>query len=103
MGWEKTGGVRRDELITIGDLENFKTELLNEIKTLFGSGVQPTPKQWLRSAEVRKMLGISAGTLQTFRVNGTLSHTKVGGIVFYKYDEILRLLESNLSKSVSRG
>jgi hypothetical protein len=103
MESEKAGGVRRDELITIGDLENFKTELLNEMRALFGTGVQPTLKQWLRSSEVRRMLGISAGTLQTFRVNGTLSHTKVGGIVFYKHDEIVRLLESNLSKSGSRG
>jgi hypothetical protein len=44
------------------------------------------------------MLGISSGTLQNLRVNRTLSYTKIGGIVFYRYDDIARLLNSQTSK-----
>ena len=80
------------DLITKEDLELFKQELIREISEL----VRPQNhnlKQWLRSVEVRKLLHISPGTLQNFRVNGTLPFTKVGGIFYYKYDDILKLLE----------
>lgn len=80
------------EIVTKDDLELFKQDLIREISTL----IKPQnhdPKQWLRSVEVRKLLDISPGTLQNFRVNGTLTFTKVGGIFFYKYDDILKVLE----------
>lgn len=85
----------RDQLLTIGDLRDFKSELFSEIRNLITESKDQPAKQWLRSSEVRKMLGVSPGTLQNLRVNGTLNYTKVGGIVFYKYEEIVKLLESN--------
>lgn len=85
----------RDQLLTIGDLRDFKSQLFSEIKNLIQERNGQPAKQWLRSSEVRKMLSISPGTLQNLRVNGTLNYTKVGGIVFYKHEEIVRLLESN--------
>lgn len=84
----------RDQLLTVGDLERFKAELLAEIQSLLKSVSQP--KQWLRSKEVRKMLNISPGTLQNFRVNGTLSYTRLGTVTYYKYEEIIQGLEKNL-------
>jgi hypothetical protein len=33
------------------------------------------------------MLGISHGTLQNLRVTKVLPYQKVGGIMFYKYDD----------------
>jgi hypothetical protein len=85
----------RQQLITIEDLETFKTDLLQEIKSLINHQAGGQVKQWLRSVEVRKMLGISPGTLQNFRVNGTLSFTRIGGIIFYKYEDILKVLEGH--------
>jgi len=32
---------------------------------------------------VRKLLGVSNGTLQTLRVNGSLPFSKIGGLYFY--------------------
>lgn len=93
MGSGDNSGVRRDQLVTIGDLENFKQQLVAEISLLLNEKGKLQGKRWLRSSEVRQLLGISSGTLQNFRVNGTLSHTKVGGIVFYQYDEIASLME----------
>ena len=92
---ELGSGFNRDQLLTIGDLHDFKSELFSEIKNLIQEKNGQSAKQWLRSSEVRKMLGVSPGTLQNLRVNGTLNYTKVGGIVFYKYEEIIKLLESN--------
>jgi hypothetical protein len=63
------------QIITTEDLYIFKQELLQELKDLIIS-LPNQQKKWLKSPEVRKMLGISPGTLQNLRVNGTLPYTK---------------------------
>lgn len=83
-----------NELITKEDLKEFKSELLQEIKQLMQAG-QGESKKWLKSNEVRRMLDISMNTLQTLRSNGTLRHTKIGGIMYYKLDDIYKTLEGN--------
>jgi ribonucleotide reductase beta subunit family protein with ferritin-like domain len=80
------------ELITREDLRAFKSELLTEIKQLMQPG-QGQSKKWLKSVEVRKLLGISPGTLQNLRINGTLRFTKVGSIMYYKLEDINKILE----------
>lgn len=79
------------EIITIDDLKQFKTELLNDIKDIIKT--QQKAQEWLKSAEVRKLLNISPGTLQNLRINGTLRFTKIGGMMYYKLEDINRLLE----------
>jgi hypothetical protein len=83
------------ELITKEDLKQFKNEMLTEIKYLIKPGTQGQTKEWLKSYEVRKLLNISPGTLQNLRVNGTLRYTKIGGLMYYKYEDIIKLLEDN--------
>lgn len=95
---EQGSATYRNQLLTIGDLEDFKTDLLTRITELLkGTGAQAA-KEWLRSSEVRKLLGISHGTLQNLRINGTLSYTKIGGILYYKQEDIVKLLEGGNSK-----
>ncbi|MEP5613549.1 MAG: helix-turn-helix domain-containing protein [Cyclobacteriaceae bacterium] len=81
-------------IITTDELREFKVELLEEIRTILSES-EPVPNKWLRSAEVRKLLKISPGTLQNLRVNGTLPYTKVGGVIFYDYQDILNVFEEN--------
>lgn len=80
------------EIITLEDLNEFRSLLLNDLKEIIQSNSQKT-KQWLKSNEVRKLLNISPSTLQNLRINGTLSYTKIGGINYYKYDDIVKMLE----------
>ena len=95
---EQGSTIYRDQLITVSDLESFRVTLLEDIKSILQESSTQPAKQWLKSTEVRKMLGISPGTLQNLRVNRTLSYTKIGGIVFYRYDDIARLLNSQTAK-----
>ncbi|HTK21050.1 MAG TPA: helix-turn-helix domain-containing protein [Mucilaginibacter sp.] len=84
------------DLITKQDLEQFKIELFAELKELgIGLSTDQSSKQWLKSTEVRKLLKISPGTLQNLRIHGTLSYTRVGSILYYKYEDILKVLEGN--------
>ena len=82
------------ELITREDLLLFKTELVQELKQVLHQPAQQA-KQWMKSADVRKLLNISPGTLQNLRINGTLRCTKIGGIFYYKTKDITKLLEGN--------
>ncbi|MDB5138183.1 MAG: transcriptional regulator [Mucilaginibacter sp.] len=82
------------ELITREDLREFKNELLNELKQIMQPG-QGQSKKWLKSSEVRKMLNISPGTLQNLRINGTLRFTKIGSIMYYKLEDLNKVLEGN--------
>ena len=83
-------------VLTIEDLQEFKTEFLQELKELFKNQSKVTePKKWLRSQEVRDMLSISSGTLQNLRINGTIPYTKMGGVLYYSYDEITKVLVAN--------
>jgi hypothetical protein len=82
------------EIITKEDLNEFRELLLNDFKAILqGKSIPENNAKWLKSYQVKNMLKISPGTLQNLRVNGTLSFTKVGGIIYYKYQDIVALLE----------
>jgi len=82
-------------IITTEDLQEFKHELLEDIKAIINDQSGFAPKKWLKSPEVRDFLSISPGTLQNLRINGTLPYTKVGGVIYYDYEEILKIMEEN--------
>ena len=80
------------EILTQEDLKQFRLQLLEDLKILFPQSYQ-APKQWLKSSDVRKMLGISHGTLQNLRINRKIPFTRLGGMMFYRHDDIIKLLE----------
>ncbi|MEQ8470971.1 MAG: helix-turn-helix domain-containing protein [Marinoscillum sp.] len=83
-------------LITIEDLSSFKQELLEEInKMLQGNH---THQQWLRSQDVQELLRISPGTLHNLREKRVLPHSKISGIIFYDYEDIIEMLRKNKLK-----
>lgn len=82
------------EMITRDDLHNLKNEIIAELKSML-SQEKPSQGTWLRSAQVRKMLSISPGTLQNLRIQGHLRFTKMGGCFFYSQRDITAMLNKN--------
>lgn len=82
-------------ILTTEDLMEFKQELLEEFKKLLNHQGSISHKRWLKSTEVMDLLKISPGTLQNFRINGTIPYTKIGGILYYDSEEINKILISN--------
>lgn len=82
------------QLITVDDLEQFKKQLLAELLIALRPQTGVTTKKWLKSHEVRKLLKISPGTLQTFKSSGLIPYTKIGGVHFYDNEDIQKILES---------
>jgi len=82
------------DLITKEDLALFKSELFSELKKLNLTGTKDiSQNRWLRSVQVRELLHISPGTLQSLRIKGTIPFRKIGGIHYYSYADLERLLE----------
>jgi hypothetical protein len=93
--------ITRNQLVTLENLEDFKKELLIGIQALLSQYTNQQTQKWLKTYEVKKMLDISHGTLQTLRNNGTIPFSKVGGIIYYDSIEINKVLERrkrNLNK-----
>ncbi len=85
------------EILTKEDLWAFKNELIGEVKVLLSKDSPTSHTKWLRSAQVRKLLSISPGTLQQMRISGDLKYTKVGSIHFYRYSDVEAMLSKNKS------
>lgn len=62
--------------------------------------------RWMDNQEVCQQLCISPRTLQTLRNNGTLAYSQIGHKIFYKPEDVLRivrLVEDRREDAVSRG
>ncbi|MCT4646475.1 MAG: helix-turn-helix domain-containing protein [Carboxylicivirga sp.] len=92
----------RDQIVTIGDLKEFKEDLLQQLSKIVADSLSSDTKKWVKSAEVRTLLGISPGTLQNMRVNGSLPYTKVGGIIFYDINDIQKMISKNKVSTITR-
>lgn len=83
------------DVITKQDLDTFRQVLLRELIKLIGKQPDSTEKEYLRSKEVRKLLGgISNGTLQNLRIKGLLKPSKIEGVFYYKASEVKALLNA---------
>ena len=82
------------EVITKEDLNEFRHELLKELIVIF-SGAPQKQKKWLKTNEVCEILQISSGTLQSLRIKGILSYSKIGGTYYYANEDIEKLINQN--------
>ena len=84
----------RDEIahVTRTDLENLRVQLLADIRTLLAENSLLVNKPWLRGKEVKKLLGISEGSLQHLRVTAQLTASRIGGIYYYRYADIEKMM-----------
>jgi hypothetical protein len=86
--------IQRDQLLTIQDLVDFGEELLNDIRKLLENRGRPIT-QWLKTADVKKMLRLSDGKLQYLRDGGVIPFTKLGRVTYYNLREIEELMQSD--------
>jgi hypothetical protein len=84
------------EVITKSDLMELGDLLYAKLSKLI---TKDQPPQFLRSAQVRDLLNISAGTLQNLRISNVLHAQKIGNIYYYNLDEINTLLSQGFNES----
>jgi hypothetical protein len=80
------------EIVTREDLEKFRLQLLEDIKSLLQPAQNVAEKKWLRTPDVLEMLDISLSTLQNLCYKRILHPKKIGGINYYSANEIENVL-----------
>jgi hypothetical protein len=79
-------------LLSPPDWEELKQVIANEIR----GNLTVKTKRFLKSAEVREMLGgISAAKLQSLRVNGHLPASNADGLWLYDVEDIMNFISKN--------
>ena len=91
-----------NQLITVDDLAQFKKQFLSELLAALKTQSGIIPKKWMKSHEVRRLLKISPGTLQTLKMSGIIPYTKIGGLHYYDHDDIQQILESGKSNTIGK-
>ena len=89
---EAKGSLSLDQLVTLADLRSVRDELLAAIARTRVSSTD-TPKKWLKSSEVRKLLNISPGKLLALRANRQLAFVRLGGVIYYDRDDIEAMIQ----------
>ncbi|MDX2415799.1 MAG: helix-turn-helix domain-containing protein [Bacteroidales bacterium] len=84
--------MNRNELPTVAELYELEERLYNRISSLIKS---TKPKVWVRTPELKKILGITDSTAQNLRNTGALPCSKIRGTYYYKYEDVMELLERN--------
>ena len=60
---------------------------------------QPLSEPWLDIAETCSLLNVSKRTLQTYRDNGTLSFSKIGGKIYFNATDVEEHLKKHYKKA----
>ncbi len=82
------------EVINKADLEAFRKSLLHDLAEII-THHKGEQKEYLRTKEVRQLLGISNGTISSLRIKGLLQPSKIEGVYYYKWSEIKKLLNAS--------
>ena len=75
-----------DELLT-----SFNSFVL-QMKAMAGRGTDKRLGEWLDNQDVCQILNISPRTLQTLRQNGTLAYSQIEHKVYYKPEDVERII-----------
>jgi hypothetical protein len=82
------------EILTTDDLREFKMEMLAEIKQLIDevSRLNKADKKYLKSLELQEILDMSPASLQNLRNARVLPYSKLGGTIYYDWDDIVQIM-----------
>lgn len=76
------------------EIEEFRKQLLQDLISLF-SREKEDDNRWIKTAEVKKILGCSINTIHNYKNAGILSYNKIGGTIYYDKERVYELLNNN--------
>lgn len=68
------------------------------VETLCRQHGEKRLQEWLDNQDVCEILGISKRTLQTYRDNGTLAFSQIGHKMYYRREDVKKLMDDNLKR-----
>lgn len=85
------------EIVSLKEFNDFENRIFKELEAI--KQASPTENRWLKSNDVKELLGISHGKLQDLRDRGLIPFTKLGGVIFYDRIEIEKTLLKGMNKN----
>lgn len=86
-----------EEFITKDDLRQFGLMLTDKMRTVITEAVQSKKDEmdtdWMRSKSVRRLLDISAGSVQNLRTSNKVRFKKILGSYYYNKEDLLSLFK----------
>ena len=87
------------ETVTKEDLRQFGLVLIDKIQTAFVKAnydeKESESPEWLKSKAVRKLLDISAGSVQNLRTSQKVRFKKVLGSYYYNKEDLQKLFDDD--------
>lgn len=91
-----------EEIVTKEDLRQFGLLLFDKINVLIQQvalvQTESSIPEWLKSKAVRKLLDISAGSVQNLRMTQKVRFKKVLGSYYYNREDLLKLFKDESNK-----
>lgn len=81
-----------NEIATKADIQEI-LKAIQELKTV--NERKSHNPEFLRSADVRKLLKISDGSLQRMRISHPIIAKKINGTWFYNYSNLKKIMDAN--------
>ena len=90
-----------EEIVTKEDLRQFGILLLDSVRTIIQENHREKNElvhpEWMKSKSVRKLLDISAGSVQNLRITQKVRFKKVLGSYYYNKEDLLKLFKDESS------
>ncbi|KQB43862.1 hypothetical protein RCH33_352 [Flavobacterium daejeonense] len=90
------------EIVTKEDLRQFGILLIDSMRTIIQENnndkTETLELEWLKSKAVRKLLDISAGSVQNLRMTQKVRFKKVLGSYYYNKNDLLKLFKDESNK-----
>ena len=80
------------ERSTYEELRTSFISFVSQMKAMAGRGTDKRLGEWLDNQDVCQILNISPRTLQTLRQNGTLAYSQIEHKVYYKPEDVERII-----------
>ncbi|GAA3772822.1 helix-turn-helix domain-containing protein [Flavobacterium ginsengiterrae] len=88
-----------EEFITKDDLRQFGLFMADTVRTAVAEAFQPKnierESEWLKSKAVRRLLDISAGSVQNLRTSQKVRFKKVLGSYYYNREDLEKLFDND--------
>ncbi|WP_426484676.1 DNA-binding protein [Flavobacterium sp. 2] len=88
-----------EEFITKDDLRQFGLLMADTVRSAVAEALEPKKSQkepeWLKSKAVRRLLDISAGSVQNLRMSQKVRFKKVLGSYYYNREDIQKLFSDD--------
>lgn len=88
------------EIVTLEKFNDFENRIFKELEQLKQNTA--IENRWLKSNDVKELLGISHGKLQDLRDRGLIPFTKLGGVIFYDRKEIETMLLKGMNMNLNK-